>query len=230
MSELKPTPLTSISRLPNRGAYDTASIYAILDEALDVTVSYVSGGQAMAIPTGFVRIDNMLYIHGSVKSHFILQICQNEKVCLSVSLLDGMVLANTAFHHSFNYRSVIAFSAPVVIEDLDQKMEILKAFTDKLLPHRWEDDIKKPSPEELKATAVVGFSLQEASAKIRQGEAGNSKQEAHRKVWTGYVPLKRSWGIPVQNSDSESTVAVPDYLQEIYSSAPPLAVQNIKSD
>lgn len=212
MQPTNPTPLTDFSRYAHRGSYDNETIYAILDEALDITVSYVAGGIARAIPTGFVRVDDHVYIHGSVKSHFIAQLCQNEKVCLTVSLLDGMVLANTAFNHSFNYRSVVAFAAPVVVDDPEHKMEIFKAFTDKLLPGRWEDNIKLPSPEELTVTAVVGFSLQEASAKVRQGEAGNNKQEAHRTIWTGYVPLQRSWGTPVKNRDTPAEVELPDYL------------------
>lgn len=216
MSKFDPTPLTSISRYANRGSHEKETIYPILDEALDITVSYTVDGIARAIPTGFVRVGDWIYIHGSVKSHFITQICQNEKICLTVSLLDGMVLANTAFNHSFNYRSVVAFAAPVVVENDRQKMEILEAFTNKLLPGRWEDNIKLPTPEELKATAVVGFGLEEASAKVRQGGAGNSNQEAHRKVWTGYVPLKRIWVAPVKDSDLDEQVAEPSYLQKIY--------------
>ena len=220
MSKLNPTPLTKISRLAHRGSYETETIYAILDEALDLTVSYTAEGIARAIPTGFVRMGDKVYIHGSVKSHFIHQLCQNEKVCLSVSLLDGLVLANTAFDHSFNYRAVIAFAAPEVVEEEEHKMAIFRAFTDKLLPGRWEDNIKLPSPEELKATAVVGFSLQEASAKVRQGEAGNSKPDAYRKVWTGYVPLTRSWGTAVKNKDVDESVEEPPYLTKLYTALP----------
>lgn len=212
MQKLSPSPLTQISRHAYRGSYDAETIYAILDDALDITVSYIAEGIARAIPTGFVRLGNKVYIHGSTKSHFIEQICQNEKVCLSASLLDGLVLANTAFNHSFNYRSVVAFAAPEVVEDQAQKMEIFKAFTDKLLPGRWEDNIKLPSPEELEITAVVGFSLNEASAKVRSGGASNQKQEAHRRVWTGYVPLKRSWADAVKNADAAEEVELPSYL------------------
>ena len=216
MSQLNVTPLTDISRHGHRGYYDTETIYAILDEAIDIIIAYAANGTAMAIPTAHVRVDDKLYIHASSKSHFIQQIARSEKVSLTVSLLDGMVLANTAFNHSFNYRSVVAFSKPFVVEDDEQKMEILKAFTDKLLPGRWEDDIKKPTPEELKVTAVIGFSLEEASAKIRQGAAGNNQQEAHRKVWTGHVPLKRYWAAPVKNADTDPLVEEPAYLMKLY--------------
>ncbi|PRY03128.1 hypothetical protein CLV24_1434 [Pontibacter ummariensis] len=212
MATYEVSPLTKISRDPHRGSYEQETIHAILDEALDVTVSYIAEGVPRAIPTGFVRLDDRIFIHGSVKSHFIRQICQNEKVCLSISLLDGLVLANTAFNHSFNYRSVIAFSTPYEVADEQLKMEVLKAFTDKLLPGRWEDDIKLPTPEELKITAIVCFPLEEASAKMRQGQPNNVKGEAHRKAWTGYVPLKRSWEAPVSHPETGDATPVPQYL------------------
>lgn len=215
MSAPNQNSLLQISRKPSRGDYSNETIYAILDEALDVTVSYIADGLARAIPTGFARLDDMLYIHGSIKSHFIQQICQNKKVCLTASLLDGLVLANTAFHHSFNYRSVVAFAAPVIVNEADKKMEVLKAFTDKLLPGRWEDNIKLPSAEELMITAVVGFSLAEASAKIRQGEAGNDQHEMQREVWTGCVPLHRTWGHPIKNTDTSGHIKEPAYLKAL---------------
>lgn len=204
---------TKISRSPNRGSYDPETINSILDEAIDITISYIENGIPKALPTGFVRIDNRLYIHGSVKSHFIQQICKNPTVCLSVSLADGLVLANTAFNHSFNYRSVVIFSSPFLVEDEELKMEALKAFTDKLLPGRWEDNIKLPTPEEMKITALICFPVEEASAKIREGGAGNSAAEAGRTVWTGIVPLKRKYEAPVPNPDVPAGICLPDYLK-----------------
>lgn len=212
MQTYEPSALTKISRDPHRGTYDKAIIHAILDEALDITISYLAEGVPRALPTGFVRLDDKLYIHGSVKSHFIQQICSNEKVCLSVSLLDGLVLANTAFNHSFNYRSVVAFATPFAVEEEQLKMEVLKAFTDKLLPGRWEDDIKLPSPEELKVTSVVCFPLEEVSAKMRQGPPNNSRSELGRKAWTGHVPLARSWQKPVASPEVEADRPMPGYL------------------
>ncbi|WP_439879647.1 pyridoxamine 5'-phosphate oxidase family protein [Pontibacter sp. MBLB2868] len=211
MSTYSIQPLTKMSRDPHRGSYDKETIHSILDEALDITISYVADDIPMAIPTGFVRLDDKLYIHGSVKSHFIRQICQNEKVCLTVSLLDGMVLANTAFNHSFNYRSVIAFARPFEERDEQMKIDVLKAFTDKLLPGRWEDDIKLPSNEELKATSVVCFPLEAASAKIREGQPHNIKSELHRKAWTGYIPLKMCWETPVPSPDMAEGMPLPVY-------------------
>lgn len=213
MSEFPITENTRISRGANRGLYDQKTIYSILDDAIDITISYVENGLPKAIPNGFVRIDDKLYVHGSVKSHFIHQICNCPKVCLSISLLDGMVLANTAFNHSFNYRGLVIFSTPYQVQEEELKWDVLRAFTDKLLPGRWEDNIKLPTAEEMKATAVVCFPIEEASAKVRQGQPNNPKAEEGRVVWSGYVPLKRSWGSPISHPEVPASVSLPAYLQ-----------------
>lgn len=214
MSTYPITPRTKISRDPHRGAYDELTIFSILDEAIDITISYIENGIPMAIPTGFVRIKNKVYIHGSVKSHFIRAICESEKVCMTVSLLDGLVLASTAFNHSFNYRSVIAFSTPFIEEDPVIKMEVFKAFTEKILPGRWDDNIRLPTPDDVKVTAVVCLPLQEASAKMRTGQPNNPQTEKIREVWTGHVPLKRVFQTPISSVDVPECVAIPGYLKD----------------
>jgi uncharacterized protein len=214
MPAFEPSPLTKISRSPHRGSYDKETIYGILDEALDVTVSYIADGLPHAIPTGFVRLEDKLYIHGSAKSHFLGQLCRNEKVCLTVSLLDGLVLANTAFSHSFNYRSVVAFAKPFLVEDEALKWAVLQAFTDKILPGRWEDGIRLPTPEELKATAMVCFPLGEASAKMRQG-APNNEKSYPGEVWTGHIPLRRTWQAPVPSPDQGVDRPLPGYIKNL---------------
>ena len=208
------SPITKISRDPHRGSYDEGTIFSILDEAIDITISYIEDGIPMAIPTGFVRINNKIYIHGSVKSHFINAICKCEKVCMSVSLLDGLVLANTAFNHSFNYRSVVAFSKPYLEEDPVIKMEALKAFTEKVLPGRWDDNIRKPTEDEMKITALVCLPIDEASAKMRKGQPNNPQAEKGKRVWTGYVPLQRVYQEPIQSPDVPEGVEKPQYLQD----------------
>ncbi len=213
MPDYSITPNTKISRDPHRGAYDSETIYAILDEAIDITISYIENGIPKALPTGFVRIEDKLYIHGSVKSHFIQEILKNETVCLSVSLLDGLVLANTAFNHSFNYRSVVVFSSAYLEEDEKIKMEALKAFTEKTLPGRWDDNIRLPTPEEMKITALVCFPIKEASAKMRVGQPNNPKAEEGRQVWTGYIPLKRIYQEPVSNPGVPEGVILPEYIR-----------------
>lgn len=211
------SPKTKISRDPHRGAYDEETIYSILDEAIDITISYIENGIPMAIPTGFVRIDDKIYIHGSVKSHFINAICKSEKVCMCVSLLDGLVLANTAFNHSFNYRSVVAFSKPYLEEDSAIKMKALKAFTEKILPGRWDDNIRKPNEDEMKITALVCLPVEEASAKMRKGQPNNPQAEKERIVWTGYVPLHRVYQEPIQSPDVPEGVEIPEYLCDFVS-------------
>ncbi|MGF1636510.1 MAG: pyridoxamine 5'-phosphate oxidase family protein [Cyclobacteriaceae bacterium] len=208
------TSQTTISRLSNRGSYDKAVIYPILDQTIDITVSYVVDNNPMAIPTGFIRIGDVVYIHGSVKSHFLMKLVSCERVCLTVSMLDGLVLAQTVFHHSFNYRGVVAFARPFMVEDEAEKMEISKAFTDKVLPGRWDDDIQKPTPEELKATAFVGLELLEATAKIRKGGPNGSGKHS---AWTGHVPLQRVFREAVPAPEMEPKIEVPDYVKKLYS-------------
>lgn len=219
MSTYPITPTTKISRDPHRGAYDELTIFSILDEAIDITISYIENGIPMAIPTGFVRVKDKVYIHGSVKSHFIRAICESEKVCMTVSLLDGLVLASTAFNHSFNYRSVVAFSTPYLEEDPAIKMEVFKAFTEKILPGRWDDNIRLPTPDDVKVTAVVGLPIQEASAKMRTGQPNNPQTEKERKVWTGHVPLKRVYQAPINSVDLPESVAMPKYLEDFVGKA-----------
>lgn len=219
MSSFPISPVTKISRDAHRGAYDEATIFSILDEAIDITISYIEHGIPMAVPTGFVRIKDKIYIHGSVKSHFINALCKSEKVCLTVSLLDGLVLANTAFNHSFNYRSVVVFSKPYPEEDPHLKMEALKAFTEKILPGRWDDNIRLPTPEEIKITALVCLPIEEASAKMRKGHPNNPLAEKGRLVWTGNVPLKRIYQKPIQSPDLPGSVEIPQYLKKITAKA-----------
>jgi uncharacterized protein len=209
-----PTALTTISRHTERGVYDKNLIYPIMDEVMDITISYIENGIPRAIPTGFVRIHDVIYIHGSVKSHFIMQVANCDKVCMTISILDGLVLANTAFHHSFNYRGVIAYGQPVTIEDEELKMEVFRAFTEKILPGRWNDDIKKPSLEELKATAVIGLKITEASAKIREGQAKNSSTDADKgyQAWTGIIPIKRVYQQPEVHPDCKEYNDLPEYF------------------
>lgn len=214
MTSFPITSKTKISRDPHRGAYDEATIFSILDEAVDITISYIDNGIPMALPTGFVRIENKIYVHGSVKSHFVNAVCNNEKVCLSVSLLDGLVLASTAFNHSFNYRSVVVFSSPFLEKDSAMKMQALKAFTEKVLPGRWDDNIRLPTSDEMKITALVCFPIEEASAKMRTGQPNNPQSEKGRQVWTGHVPLKRVYQEPIGSPDVPEGVERPGYLDD----------------
>jgi uncharacterized protein len=208
-SLLMQTPKTTPSRLAKRADYEAETIYAILDEALFCTVSYVQDGQPMAIPTIHAREGNALYIHGSVGSHFIRSIENGAPVCISVMLADGLVLAKSAFHHSVNYRSVVIFANAQKVTDEPEKLHALALVTDHMVPHRW-DDLRPTTDSELRKTTVLKFSLEEASAKIRAAGVGDEPEDMDLPTWAGIVPLQTVRGTP--QPAPHSTANVPTYL------------------
>lgn len=205
------TARTTPSRLAKRAHYDTEPIYAILDEALFCTVSYVLDGQPMAILTAHARHDDQLYIHGSVGSHFVRTLETGVPVCISVMLTDGLVLAKSAFHHSVNYRSVVLFAHARRVDDPAEKMHAMALITDHLVPGRW-DDLRPTTDSELRKTTVLAFPLTEASAKIRTGGPSDDPEDAHLPTWTGVVPLQTVRGTPVPGERNADT-PLPDYLR-----------------
>lgn len=212
MAELKRTDRTTITRLPKRGVYDQEIINSILDEALYCTVAYVYQGQAFQIPTGFCRIGNQLYIHGSVGSFYMREIAEKKlPVSIGVTLIDGLVLARSAFHHSVNYRSVVMFAEPRKVTEDDELYKALEVFTNKMQPGRW-DDIRQPNDSEWKKTMVIAFTIEEASAKIRSGAPKDDDEDYDLNIWAGVVPLKLERGKPIADPALKSSVSVPDYL------------------
>src|SRR5271170_5817099 len=139
MSEFTPTERTQVRRLPDRGKYDSENVYGILDEAFICHVGFVAGGQPFVIPTGFARVDDTLYIHGSAASRMLRTLAEGVQVCVTVTLLDGLVLARAAFHHSMNYRSVVILGRATLVEDRAEKIKALEAFTEHIVPGRWKD-------------------------------------------------------------------------------------------
>lgn len=212
MSIFPITNKTEITRLPKRGVYDVETVYAILDEALVCTVAFTLEGQPFQIPTGFCRIDNKLYIHGSVGSFYMRELQQKKlPVCISATLLDGMVLARSAFHHSVNYRSVVMFSEPELITNKDELYTALEVFTNKMCPGRW-DDVRKPTEGEWKATMVLGFKIKEASAKVRVGPPKDDEEDYDLNVWAGIQPLKLERKTLIADPALKAGVPVPPYL------------------
>lgn len=212
MSNFPITSKTKITRLPKRGAYDTETIYAILDEALVCTIAFTLDGQPFQIPTGFCRIGNKLYIHGSVGSFYMRELQQKKlPVCISATLLDGLVLARSAFHHSVNYRSVILFSEPELISDKDELYTALEVFTNKMCPGRWAD-VRPPNEGEWKATMVLGFDIKEASAKVRVGPPKDDAEDYDLNIWAGVQPVKLERKPPISDPDLKVGVPVPPYL------------------
>ncbi len=211
---MKPTDKTSISRLAKRGSYDEAVIHAILDEAKICTVAYCQGDQPFQIPTGFVRIGNSVFIHGSVGSHFLLQIADGRKICLTATLLDGIVLARSIFDSSMNYRSVVIFSEGKIIDDMALREEIFHAFTEKMIPGRWAD-VRTPSESEIKKTIIIEFPINEASAKIREGLPFDGEDERDPAVWWGVIPQKTIYTEAQPHPDIKPGVELPDYLKKL---------------
>ena len=213
MKEFLKTEKTEITRLPKRGDYSIETIYSILDEALFCTVAYADGGQPYQIPTGFGRIDNQLYIHGSVGSHYMRKIAKELlPLSISVALMDGLVLARSAFHHSVNYRSVNIFAAPRLVTDEDELYKALEVFTEKMCPGRWAD-VRKPTKNEWKETMVLAFTIEEASAKVRTGAPKDDEGDYALDVWAGVVPLKIIREGTVADPLLKDGVALPDYLK-----------------
>ncbi len=213
MKQFPKTEKTEITRLPKRADYSEETIFAILDEALFCTVAYQHDGQPFQIPTGFCRIGNQLYIHGSVGSHYMRQLAAgNMPVSISVTLMDGLVLARSAFHHSVNYRSVAIFSTPRLVTDKDELYKALEVFTDKMCPGRWAD-VRKPTDNEWKATMLLAFTIEEASAKVRTGPPKDDEEDYALDVWAGVVPLSIEKKKPEADSALKTGVALPAYLQ-----------------
>ncbi len=211
MDKFPITPRTEITRLPKRGSYDVATVHAILDEALVCTVAYVHEGQPFQIPTGFARVDNTVYIHGSVGAWYMRQIADGAPVCFSATILDGMVLARSAFHHSVNYRSVVFFAKGRKVTDRDELYKALELFTNKMCPGRW-DDIRQPNDSEWKGTMVIAFELTEASAKVRTGGPKDDEDDYDLDIWAGVQPIQLVRGAVVPDERLKAGIAVPPYL------------------
>lgn len=177
------------SRSAKRAHYDKDTIYSILDEALFCTISYVFEGKPFSIPTAFVRYENKLYVHGSVGSHFIWELEKGIPVCISITLLDALVVAKSAFSHSVNYRSVILFSQGVKIEEPQMKYNVLEWLTNKIVPNSW-DYLRPMKENEVKKTTVIAFDIDEASAKIRTGMPNDEAEDKPLPIWSGIIPIE----------------------------------------
>jgi len=192
------TPRTQVRRLPQRGAYDRQTAYAILDEGLVCSLGFVHEGQPYVIPTGYGRQGDFLYVHGSAASRMLRTIEQGVPVCVSVTLLDGLVLARSAFHHSMNYRSVVVLGTAEKITGDDEKLRALRAIVDHLLPGRWEE-VRPPNDNELLATSVLRVPLEEASAKVRTGPPLDDDEDMGLSCWAGVIPMTLTPGAPLDD-------------------------------
>lgn len=180
---------TRVRRVPKRGVYERSAIDAILDEALICHVGFVHGAQPFVIPTIHWRIGDELFIHGSAVSRMIEQGGSEAPLCITVTLLDGVVLARSAFHHSMNYRSVVILGQARVVSDADEKLNSLTVLVNRFSPGRAER-VRAPNPQELKATTVLALPIAEASAKVRTGGPIDDEEDLQRPVWAGVIPLR----------------------------------------
>jgi nitroimidazol reductase NimA-like FMN-containing flavoprotein (pyridoxamine 5'-phosphate oxidase superfamily) len=191
-----PSARTQVRRVPARAVYDRAAIDAILDEALLAHLAFALDGQPYAIPTLHARVGDVLYIHGSAASRAIRALSAGAPACLTVTLLDGLVLARSAFHHSVNYRSVVVLGRATPVEGPDERRAALHAFTERLVPGRWEE-VRAPSDQELKGTRVLAMPLDETSAKVRSGPPVEEPEDYALPVWAGVIPLHLSSDRPI---------------------------------
>lgn len=213
MSHFTKTDKTEITRLPKRGDYSEETVFSILDESLVCTVAFVHNDQPFQIPTGHCRIGNQFYIHGSVGSHYMRLLAKGDMpVCISATLLDGLVLARSAFHHSVNYRSVVLFSKPRLVTEKDELYKALEVFTEKICPGRWAD-VRKPTDNEWKATMVLAFTIDEASAKVRMGPPKDDEEDYNLDVWAGVIPLSMNKHTIIPDPALKSGVPIPAYLK-----------------
>jgi uncharacterized protein len=198
MTSTLKTPRTKLRRLPRRGAHDRPTIDAILDEALISHIGFVFDGKPAVVPTLHARIGDEVLIHGSAASRMLRALATGIDLCLTATLIDGLVLARSAFHHSVNYRSVVLYGQARLLTEPDAKERALEAFTERLVAGRWAD-VRWPTRKELKATTVLTLPIEEGSAKIRTGPPIDDEPDYELDVWAGVVPLKLTRGEPVQD-------------------------------
>jgi hypothetical protein len=212
MENFQPTPNTTLKRLPQRGSFERATVYEILDAAFLCHVAFVVDEQPFVIPTSYARVNDELFIHGSAASRMLRNLSEGIPVCVTVTLVDGLVLARSAFHHSINYRSVMVFGTAQLVTDEPAKFDALKAFTEHIIPGRWPE-IREPNAQELKATTVLALPLREASAKIRTGPPKDDDEDMAIPVWAGVLPLTVTPGKPIADPYVSDAIALPEHVK-----------------
>jgi len=206
-----PTSRTRVVREAERGVYDRETVYRILDEGFLCHVGFVADGQPFVIPTSYGRKGAILYIHGSAASRMLRQASGGTPVCITVTLLDGLVLARSVFNHSMNYRSVVILGKAALVENPEEKLAALRALSEHILPGRW-DDARQPNERELKATSVLRVPIEEFSAKVRTGPPIDDAEDYSFPTWAGVIPLEMKAGAPIPDPRVDPARAVPGYV------------------
>jgi hypothetical protein len=207
-----PTARTRVVREPQRAVYDRDAVNRILDEGFICHVGFVLDGQPFVIPTSYGRQQDVLYIHGSAASRMLRNVSGGIPMCVTVTLIDGLVLARSIFNHSMNYRSVVLLGTANAIEDRDEKLAALRLLSEHILPGRW-NEARQPNEKELKATTIIRLPIQEFSAKVREGPAIDDEEDYAFPVWAGVLPLNLVTGNPINDSRLAEKIAVPDYVK-----------------
>ncbi|MGA2860971.1 MAG: pyridoxamine 5'-phosphate oxidase family protein [Steroidobacteraceae bacterium] len=207
MDKYTPTSRTTVRRLPQRASYDGLAVHAILDEGFVCHIGFAVDAQPYVIPTVYARAGDTLYVHGSAASRMLRTLTQGVPVCITITLLDGLVLARSAFHHSLNYRSVVVIGNARLVGDKDEKMRALHLITNHVVPRRWEE-VRSPNELELRQSSVLALPLAEVSAKIRSGPPVDDDADYSLSVWAGVVPIKTQLGTPM--NDGRVLTDIPD--------------------
>ncbi len=213
MSSFEKTKHSTLKRLPARGVFDRELVYRILDEGFICHLGFVHEDRPVVIPTGYARVHDRLYVHGSQASRMLRTLKTGIEACVTVTLVDGLVLARSAFHHSMNYRSVVIFAQATLVDDPKEKLAALFAFSEHVIAGRW-NEVREPTEEELKLTTVLSLPLDEVSAKVRTGPPVDDDEDYDLPVWAGVIPLHLVAEEPVADPRLNDGIGVPGYAQK----------------
>jgi uncharacterized protein len=213
MQDFSQTERTTLKRLPKRGVYERELVYRILDDGFICHVGFAVDRRPFVIPTGYARVNDQLYIHGSQASRMLRTLADGIDVCVTVTLLDGLVLARSAFNHSMNYRSVVIFGRAAMVEDQEARLAALRAFSEHVIRGRW-DEVRKPTEQELKATTVLSLTLEEVSAKVRTGPPVDDEEDYELPVWAGVIPLRLVAGQPAPDPRLSEAIETPQSVRK----------------
>lgn len=208
---LKPTDRSKVKRQPQKANYDRELIHQILDEALVIQVGFIANNQPFVIPMGYGRDGDRLYIHGASASRMLKNLEQGVNVCVTATLLDGLVIARSLFHYSMNYRSVVLFGQATLVDSEVEKLHALKVLSEHMVPGSW-DQARRPTPQEVKATKVLAFPITEGSAKVSTGDPKDDAPDYELPIWAGQIPLKMTPGVPVPDTKLSQNIPVPNNL------------------
>ena len=219
METFAPTERTTLKRLAKRGNFDRDVVYGILDEAFICHVGFIVEGRPVVIPTAYGRVGDRFYLHGSAANRMLRTAETGVDICVTVTLVDGLVLARSAFHHSINYRSVVIFGRASAVEDPREKLDAMRSFMQHVVPNRWAD-VREPTDSELKATIVLYLELMEVSAKVRTGPPIDDEEDYAMPVWAGEIPLRLVAGVPIPDPRLAEGIDPPQYVSEYSRTVP----------